>query len=429
MGRRARWVTDTQALGWERKALNAETRSLKFVRTLRVSPGTLYYALTNASALEEWLCEDARIEPHEGGRFCLRWDNGYDLAGEYLTLVPERSVSLTWVGRDEPGPTRVDISLEAVPDGTRVTLLHGGLGTGEAWDAAATEFRSGWERGLENLASVLEDGIDLRFYGRPMLGIVSGQEVGPGKWAADGAAVDHGILVSEVMPEMGAARAGLAAGDVVVRIDDTEVWDWVTYGQAIAHRKPGDTVELTWFRGAERHSGPLTLSGRPRPHLPPSPAAFADDLRAMNAERWRDLSAILADATAAEAARSPSVGAWSAIEVLAHLVASECGLHLTIAVMVEGHRPGVWSSNSDLWVGALARTAGGMDGMVRDLRQAEDVSIAMIGALPDAFVARKGSYARLADLIFTSLRYHTSLHIEQVRQALAEARAAATGGE
>lgn len=64
---------------------------------------------------------------------------------------------------------------------------------------------------------------------------------------------EHGAMVGEVVESGPAGKAGVAAGDVIVRLDGTEIADPRQLRMLVAGMKPGATVKLTVVRdGAER---------------------------------------------------------------------------------------------------------------------------------------------------------------------------------
>ena len=87
--------------------------------------------------------------------------------------------------------------------------------------------------------------------------------------------VDHGALVQDVQPGTPAARAGLRAGrtqtaegllvggDLIVEVDGRQVREPQDIAAAIADNKPGDTVEITFFRGKSRKTVSVKLAKRP----------------------------------------------------------------------------------------------------------------------------------------------------------------------
>jgi S1-C subfamily serine protease len=76
-----------------------------------------------------------------------------------------------------------------------------------------------------------------------------------------GAAV-RGVRLAGVSPGSPAAEAGLREGDVIVAFDDTEVTDLQGYSDLLYARKPGDAVQVTVMRGAERLTVKVTLRAR-----------------------------------------------------------------------------------------------------------------------------------------------------------------------
>ena len=72
----------------------------------------------------------------------------------------------------------------------------------------------------------------------------------------DAAQPRQGMVVGAVEAESPAAEAGLAAGDVITRIDSTEVRRPLDFQRAMLDRKPGEKVQLA----VRRAGGPLALN-------------------------------------------------------------------------------------------------------------------------------------------------------------------------
>lgn len=60
-----------------------------------------------------------------------------------------------------------------------------------------------------------------------------------------------GVIVTKVDPAGGAAKAGLAAGDIICRMDDDVVGDAVAVSEEIAKKRPGTKVAVTYLRDSE----------------------------------------------------------------------------------------------------------------------------------------------------------------------------------
>jgi S1-C subfamily serine protease len=58
---------------------------------------------------------------------------------------------------------------------------------------------------------------------------------------------DRGILVSDVIAGSPAETAGLKAGDIIVKIDSTEIGKVEEFEEAFSAVKEGDSVRLTVF--------------------------------------------------------------------------------------------------------------------------------------------------------------------------------------
>ena len=72
-----------------------------------------------------------------------------------------------------------------------------------------------------------------------------------------------GATVQTVTPEGPAERAGIAVGDVITELGDDRVADPADLLAAVAHRRPGDPVELTVWRADHRLERSATLAERP----------------------------------------------------------------------------------------------------------------------------------------------------------------------
>ena len=72
-----------------------------------------------------------------------------------------------------------------------------------------------------------------------------------------------GAAVIEVGPATPAAAAGIQVGDVIVAIDNQQITDSQSLGEAIQAHKPGDRVTVTYQRGSTRRTAQVTLGTRP----------------------------------------------------------------------------------------------------------------------------------------------------------------------
>src|SRR5258708_25686986 len=157
----------------------AKKDTLEFKRTINAPAPEVFLAFTNATGLREWFCDAAQIEPRKGGRVYFAWHQGYYAASEITKLVVDKKLAFTWTGRGEPDTTEVEINIAARKNASVVRVTHAGVRAGKKWKETAANISLGWERGLENLQSVLETGRDQRFTLRPMLGVTGLEELTP----------------------------------------------------------------------------------------------------------------------------------------------------------------------------------------------------------------------------------------------------------
>jgi uncharacterized protein YndB with AHSA1/START domain len=142
------------------------TRTVRLKLTVASAPAQVYRAFSKGLALEEWLCDAARVEARPGGRLYLAWNNGFYGTGEYQRLEPGTRVSFSWRGKGDPESSRVQVSIKPQDDSTLVTLEHSGYGTGKKWPRPLQDLEHDWTVAFENLKSMLGTGQDLRFVRR-----------------------------------------------------------------------------------------------------------------------------------------------------------------------------------------------------------------------------------------------------------------------
>ncbi len=401
------------------------SKTLTFKRTVKAPAEMVFRLWTRTSALRQWFCDAAQIEPRKGGRVYLAWNGGYYAAGQVTRADPNKALAFTWAGQGEPAPTSVKVTLKEKAGATQVTVAHAGVGAGKAWAATAQAIAAGWAAGLENLQSVLETGEDLRVVRRPMLGILNMNVLDAAAAQKLGVPAKEGISIGGTVPGMGAEAAGLQENDVVISIGGKKTNTFGKLQAALAACRAGDTVPVVFYRGAEKLTRPMTLSRRPLPPVPADGPALAEAVRALHQREMTGLEAILQGVSEAEAGRRPGPDAWSIKEVLAHVLSGERATLDTVAEMLTDS--GRWYDDFDNEPVALG--AGFMavyptwPELVQQIKIAHAQQEAMYVAIPAAVFAQP----RLAwQLMFNLLQgpTHIETHYHQLQAALAAARSA-----
>ena len=141
--------------------------SLTLVRHIRAAPEIVFDAVTTADGIAHWWGPDSgpvllsESDPRVGGKYRLRFrrldDTEHECSGEFLVVDPPRRVVLTWrwmVGGDDPGESRVEITLRAISDGTELTFSHSLLQS----ESARRSHEGGWTGALRKLGAYLAKG-------------------------------------------------------------------------------------------------------------------------------------------------------------------------------------------------------------------------------------------------------------------------------
>jgi uncharacterized protein YndB with AHSA1/START domain len=391
--------------------------SLTFQQFIKAPPAEVYHALTNSTRLREWMCDLATTDPKVNGRTYFAWFPGFYAAGHFTALEPEKTVAYTWFGRDEITTTLVKYTLTAQEAGTLVTLVHSGLGEGEDWERIRNNFQSNWQSALENLASIMDTGQDLRITRRPMLGILL-NDFNPEIAKKMGLPITEGIRLGGVVEGMGAQAAGLQADDVIVRMGKFETKDVGTLGYIIGAYKAGDVVEVEFYRNGEKKTIQMKLSARPLPEIPPTPQDLSKIVFESYTRIRADLSSLFASVSETAASHKPSQGDWSAKETLAHLIHAERGFQTFIQDIVGSYEP-IYDDGANLpaRIAATLQVFSSLKDLLDELYRLLDETVALVSFIPPEFASRKSSYWRLGYQL-TQVSLHIDSHMEQMKTAI-----------
>lgn len=141
--------------------------SLTLVRHIKASPEIVFDAVTTADGIAHWWGPDegpvllSESDPRVGGKYRLRFrkldDSEHECSGEFLVVDPPRRVAFTWrwmVGGDDPGESRVEITLRAIGDGTELTFSHSLLHD----ESTRRSHEGGWTGALQKLVAYFAKG-------------------------------------------------------------------------------------------------------------------------------------------------------------------------------------------------------------------------------------------------------------------------------
>jgi uncharacterized protein YndB with AHSA1/START domain len=106
---------------------------------VEASPEEVWEALTDEDRLQEWLAPEVELDPVEGGEIAVR-DGDDRRTGVVETVEDGERFAFTW-SRPGEGESFVEFRIEALPGGTRVTVVETPIGpTATASGAWASRF-------------------------------------------------------------------------------------------------------------------------------------------------------------------------------------------------------------------------------------------------------------------------------------------------
>jgi len=190
------------------------------------------------------------------------------------------SVTAGWVSRQEvsltipassPGATTttlfdlIEVSAPINPGnsgGPLLNMLGEVVGITNAKLISTGVEAVGYAISIKSALPIIQQLIQTGEITHPYIGVMI-QDVDASIASVYGLAVKQGDLISTVQPGSPAAQGGLQAGDVIVKIDDTEITSAADAVEAIRTRDIGQQVTITYYRGQVQSTTRVTLAKNP----------------------------------------------------------------------------------------------------------------------------------------------------------------------
>jgi uncharacterized protein YndB with AHSA1/START domain len=154
-------------------ASTAHFPAVRRERTIAAPPAAVYRAWLEPEILKQWLApgglelERAEVDERVGGRYRIWHSQAGSPAGgfeaELVELVPDERIVFRWgfVGPDRdatpPFDSLLTVTLEPVPAGTRLVLVHERLDAlAAALPAVAAQVGGGWDLVLDQLPAAVQ---------------------------------------------------------------------------------------------------------------------------------------------------------------------------------------------------------------------------------------------------------------------------------
>jgi uncharacterized protein YndB with AHSA1/START domain len=88
----------------------------------------VWSALTSPERLSEWFAPEVELAVEPGGEGIFRWPDGETRRAVVEELDPGERFAFRWSDEDGRDETRVELTLDDVPDGTRVSVTETPVG-------------------------------------------------------------------------------------------------------------------------------------------------------------------------------------------------------------------------------------------------------------------------------------------------------------
>ncbi len=396
--------------------------TIHVTRSIHAAPAEVCRGFTHATLLRDWLCNASSVEAHKGGHLFLRWRDGRTVTGTYERVAPPQEVRFTWLDTDLQAPSVITVTCTPEGEGSLLTINQ----SGEIGPAARAAVESFWKQSLENLASVLETGIDLRLARRPRLGIGM-DEFTPQVAQKLGVPVSEGVLLVSTAEGSGAQATGLQKDDVLVSLNGLPLAGPHSFDAALRGLKAGDQTVVEYYRGPQKHSVPLKLGSYPIPDLPDRASELADKVRELNAEVLAAIRKQVEGLSEQQANARPAEGEWSVNEIVAHFVLAQRDYQGWVADMINDVPVEDWlmnRSNLHARITTLTALLPTLPALLDELAQAQAETAALIASFPESFVSqRKHLYRRAAGWEMQEIHDHYYLeHQEQFQKTIEASR-------
>jgi len=163
------------------------TRSATLRVTIASDAVGIFNYLSDAKKLVLWFPDQAIMEPQLGGKYHFRWTGTEGVwSGVVTEFIRGNTLGFTWQPPNEPAVTNVRVKLSPEGAQTTVELTHSGFSSSEALDNAVKT----WAFYLQNLKSVIEQGVDMR--GQKRRKTTHTASAPPGRSSLTGSLTTHG---------------------------------------------------------------------------------------------------------------------------------------------------------------------------------------------------------------------------------------------
>ncbi|MEQ8675393.1 MAG: SRPBCC domain-containing protein [Aggregatilineales bacterium] len=388
------------------------TDTVSFVQEIHAPIKQVYESFTNRDNASDWLGVDGEVRAVKGGFALYIISQNEHAHGTFKDVVENEKLILTWDdGTDHP-VTTLKVKFAEANGTTTVTLKHSGFED----DAVVARYQKFWKLALRELQVMLETGKRAYITDRIIIGIIP-TELDEETAQKLNIAAGSGVRVGGLVPDYSAALAGIQRDDVIIAVDGVALNSETTISDITGQYKPGDVVDVTYYRGAEKNTIPLALKGYPIPPVAENFPALATQFEETFAEYDAKLSAILADLSESDADKKAENAEFSIRETIAHLILSRRHNTEYLSSYVQGPRRINPYTHMPARINALVKAYPTLDELYKELQYASKEMVAVIREFPEELHNRKNNLWWINfELGYVPTGYDNA--IEQINSAL-----------
>jgi hypothetical protein len=392
------------------------TQKLNLTQQIEASLSYVFYMFNNKSGWREWFTHKSYGYAKKNGMLRVYHEPEGDYLFHFTAEVPEQRIAFDFTDLETKQVSQVEVSFEEDGGIVTISLEHSGF------PADRLEyFKALWAKGLENLKSMAETGKDLRLWGRPFLGVTVQDWVTPEFAQEHDLPVEYGMQLHSVLSGYGAEAAGLQKDDILLTLNGTELHDYKIFLDFLATVKAGAVVELTYYRGEEKHQVEIELSSYPVSELPAAAHDYAEKIEKFQASVRQKIESLFEEYNDAQVEFRPGPGEWSAKEILGHLISYESDAHIWMSTLVGGCEEYPCSAAHAVRIKSLLTLFPTVDELMEELARRQKETVTILLELPAEFVNRRGSFARLIAGMSIDYSKHYKEHLHQIQEGLEKA--------
>jgi hypothetical protein len=202
---------------------------------------------TDPAASRAWLLP---FEHDDEGRRTTTIEGQAPLEFRVLQAEPHKFLRTSMAGGNIPGRLETNTRFAVAEPGVRIDLLHQGFGDPAGWERFGGSFSRGWDEAI----------CDLQIHVRT--GLISPRHIDDRRASIAAWPVrrDFGIELVEVFPGGFADQAGMASGDILLKLDRMGVYDIADIWAFTRAVSAGQSVTADYVRGRELLTGKGRLS-------------------------------------------------------------------------------------------------------------------------------------------------------------------------